>query len=76
MTEILLGMVGAVIGVGLFVGGWMFGKRQYVSGKKDALTEVELAAAEEEAKRIKEDNDAFQKLMTYGADIAYSIHPE
>ena len=75
--EILIGMLGAVICIGIFILGFFFG-RETVKPKTVDLTEPtpdELVQIQEERQRLIDDQKAFRELMNYNANIAYSVKP-
>ena len=75
--EILIGMSGAVICIGIFILGFFFG-RETVKSKTVDLTEPtpdELVQIQEERQRLIDDQKAFRELMNYNANIAYSVKP-
>lgn len=73
---VLIGMLGAMVGIALFVLGVFFGKAIYSPAqKKEAVTEnlseEELVAIQEERKRLIEEQRAFRELVNYNAEMAY-----
>jgi len=85
--EAVYGMIGAMVGIALFIIGCFFGKTLYgmtyqqspntqqpvglAADKDDTLTEEELTAIQEERKRLIEEQEAFRRLMNYNSDTAY-----
>ena len=73
--ELLIGLIGALVGIGLFLAGFFMGKAQ---GKPWAPVEVpmtddEVAKAIEERERMIAEQQAFRKLMNYGVEQAYGM---
>lgn len=84
MISILLGLVGALIGVGLFVGGFFIGywekseayepeDVQPIREEPEPPTEEEKIRIADERERLREDQQAFHELMGYNADVAYGV---
>lgn len=84
MISILLGLVGALIGVGLFVGGFFIGywekseayepeDVQPIREEPELSTEDEERRIAEERQRLREDQKAFHDLLGYNADVAYGV---
>ena len=77
MTSILLGLLGAALGAGFFIAGFMFGRKSIVTSKVplqmslNEPSEAEQAEIEKERERLKEDQAAFHQMMGYSADVAY-----
>lgn len=75
MTSILLGLLGAALGAGFFIAGFMFGRRSAVPAERTVReyvpSEDETAEIEKERERLKEDQAAFHQMMGYSADVAY-----
>ena len=73
--EIIIGMLGAFVGVGIFVFGFWLGKEMNKPKKVDPSepTEDELNRIQEERRRFLEDQEAFRNLMNYNADMAYGV---
>lgn len=73
MIEILLGMLGAIIGAGLFVGGFLFGQRTYKPKPIEIAepTPEQIKQAEEARIQYEEDEAAFKTLMSYNIDKVY-----
>lgn len=71
----IIGMIGALVGVGLFVFGFFLGKELCHPKKVDLSepTEDELQQIQEERRRLIQDQEAFRELMNYNADIAYKV---
>jgi len=78
--ESIIGMLGALIGVGLFVCGFFFGKNfdtsKVVERKDPDLTEEEQKEYIEARKRFIEDQKAFTTLINYNANQAYGMNNE
>lgn len=74
--ELLIGLVGALVGVGLFLAGFFVGKSQAKTWTPVDLTpssEEEIEKIREERERMIADQQAFRTLMNYGADQAYGL---
>ena len=74
MTTVL-GLVGALVGIGIFIFGFWFGKEMSQTKKVDPTepTEEEMKEIREERERLIADQKAFRELMNYNADMAYGI---
>lgn len=73
--EALLGLLCSLLGIGLFVLGFWFGKEMSQPKKVELPdpTEDELHQIQEERRRLIEDQEAFRNLMNYNADMAYGV---
>lgn len=75
--ELITGLLGAVIGVGLFISGFWFGKTVFETKKQVAsvseATEEEMAQIREEREKLISDQKAFRELMSYNPDMAYGL---
>ena len=73
--EMIIGMIGALVGVGLFVFGFFIGKEMGQPKMVDPSdpTDEEIHQIQEERKRLIEDQKAFRELMNYNPDIAYGV---
>ena len=74
MTSILLGLLGAALGAGFFMAGFMFGRKSAAlapTAEERQPTETEQAELERERERLKAEQAAFHEMMGYSADIAY-----
>lgn len=73
--EALLGLLCSLLGIGLFVLGFWFGKEMGQPKKVETAdpTEEELHQIQEERRRLIEDQEAFRNLMNYNADMAYGV---
>jgi len=71
--EFFIGMVGALLGVGLFVLGYFLGMGISKPNKVDLTepTDDELHQIQEERRRLIQEQEAFRELMNYNPDIAY-----
>ena len=71
--EIIIGMIGALLGVGLFVCGFFVGRGMNQPKKADLTTPTddELHQIQEERRRLIQEQEAFRELMNYNPDIAY-----
>lgn len=74
--ELLLGLLGAALGAAFFIAGFLFGRKtapiqpapptfEYVP------SEEEQAEIEKQRERLRAEQDAFHKQMSYSADVAY-----
>lgn len=73
--ELVIGFVGALICLGIFVAGFFLGKAQpkaWVPPKED-LTPEEAEKVRQEREALIEEQKAYQKLINYNADQAYGI---
>ena len=73
--DALLGLLCSLLGIGLFVLGFWFGKEMGQPKKVETAdpTEEELHQIQEERRRLIEDQEAFRNLMNYNADMAYGV---
>ena len=73
--EALLGLLCSLLGIGLFVLGFWFGKEMKQPKKVEIAdpTEEELHQIQEERRRIIEDKEAYRNMMNYNADMAYGV---
>ena len=73
--ETILGMLGALVGIGIFVFGFWLGKEMNKPKKVDPTqpTDEELAQIQEERRRLIQDQEAFRELMNYNVDVAYGV---
>lgn len=72
MIEWIAGMAGAVIGIALFLSGFLLGRRALPGEKRfPAETREAENTALTERNRLAEQQQAFQELMGYSADVAY-----
>lgn len=71
----VLGLLGALCGIGIFLFGFWFGKEMTQAKKPDTTepTEEELKEIREERERLIADQKAFRELMNYNADMAYGV---
>ena len=73
--DALLGLLCSLLGIGIFVLGFWFGKE--VGQPKKVVTadptEEEMNQIQEERRRLIEDQEAFRNLMNYNADMAYGV---
>lgn len=72
MTEMIIGMVGAGMGIVLFVSGFLLGGKR-APGKHCSREHIPAAdnAAGAERKHLIAEQHAFETLMGYSADVAY-----
>ena len=78
MIDILLGMVGMLIGIAIFYAGYRMGleSREPTKGvAQEPVEPDEAEAAELEAarERLRQDQAAFHELIGYSADVAYGL---
>ena len=76
MTSILLGLLGAALGAAFFIAGFLFGRKTAAIHTAPAEmtyipTEEEKAEIEKQRERLRAEQDAFHKQMSYSADVAY-----
>ena len=80
MNEVLLGLLGAALGLAFFACGFYFGRKvQPASARAEEFTgaimqeptEEEKAEIEEERDRLRSEQNAFHELLGYNADVAY-----
>lgn len=79
MNEVLLGLLGAALGLAFFACGFFFGRKScahpaavgYTGATKAEPTEEEKAAVERERERLRDEQNAFHDLLGYNADVAY-----
>lgn len=73
--ETIFGLIGALVGIGIFMFGFWFGRETYKPKKTETAdpTEDELNRIQEERRRFLEDQQAFRELMNYNADMAYGV---
>ena len=71
----VLGLIGALVGIGIFMFGFWFGKEMYQTKKIDPAepTDEELVKIREERDRLIEEQKAFRELMNYNANTAYGV---
>ena len=71
----VFGLIGALLGIGIFMFGFWFGKETSQPKKADPMepTEEEMKEIREERERLIADQKAFRELMNYNADMAYGI---
>lgn len=80
MNEVLLGLLGAALGLAFFACGFYFGRksaavpaRGYTGADKSEPTEEEKAEIARERERLRSEQNAFHNLMGYGPDVAYGV---
>lgn len=76
MISILLGLLGAALGAAFFIAGFLFGRKTAPIPAAPAQTEyvpseAERAEIEKQRERLRAEQDAFHKQMSYSADVAY-----
>lgn len=73
--ELLIGLIGALVGIGLFIAGFFIGKSQAPvwTPKEVEMTPEEVEKIREERERLIADQQAFRTLMNYGTDQAYGL---
>lgn len=71
-----MSLLGVLLGVGLFICGFLFGKHVYAprSLPTPELSEEEKAKIKEEREQLIAEQKAFRSLMDYNADMAYGIN--
>jgi hypothetical protein len=78
MIDILLGMVGMLLGIAIFYAGYRMGLESRAPTKvvaQELVEPDEAEAAELEAarERLRQDQAAFHDLLGYNADVAYGV---
>ena len=80
MNEVLLGLLGAALGLAFFACGFYFGRKsavpkaaEFTGAIKAEPTEEEKAAIERERERLRSEQNAFHNLMGYSSDVAYGV---
>lgn len=80
MTEIILGGIGALLVIAAFIAGTAYGYKvsaaAKVGGEVAKLTEATTKEVEEQRKRMKDDNEAFNTLMGYDVSAVYGTDKE
>ena len=74
--EIVIGMLGALVGVGLFIFGFYLGKQMCEEKTRTTVaenTDEEMAEIRAERERLIEEQKAFHTLMDYNANVAYGL---
>ena len=73
--SVIIGMLFSLIGIGIFILGFWFGKEMTQPKKVNTSepTEEELQKIQEERQRMIEDQEAFRTVMNYNADVAYKV---
>lgn len=74
MTSILLGLLGAALGAAFFIAGFLFGRKTaaiHTAPAEYVPSEAEQAEIEKQRERLRAEQDAFHKQMSYSADVAY-----
>jgi len=74
--EIVIGMLGALVGVGLFIFGFHMGKElgsPKVRSSEAENTDEDMAKIREERDRLIQEQKAFRELMNYNSDTAYGL---
>lgn len=71
MTDLLFGLLGFVLALGIFMLGFFVGRKSAASAV--ARADMEQAEAMQERERLKQDQAAFRVLTGYNADIAYGL---
>ncbi len=73
--SVIVGLLSAVLGVGLFLSGFWFGKVVFESKQPvvsvSEPSEEEMREIREERERLIAEHNAFKDLMSYGAEQAY-----
>lgn len=71
MTDLLFGLLGFVLALGIFMLGFFVGRKSLSAAVTQ--TDIEQAEAVQERERLKQDQAAFRVLTGYNADIAYGL---
>ena len=71
----VVGMLGALVGIGLFLIGFWVGKSVYELKLPPEVTPTEEEAAQirEERERLIQEQKAFQELVNYNSNTAYGL---
>lgn len=74
--ELIIGLVGALICIGVFIGGFFLGKAQPKAWvpPKEELTPEEIAKIKEEREALIAEQKAYHTLVNYNADQAYGMN--
>jgi len=81
MNEVLLGLLGAALGLAFFACGFYFGRKsatvpkaaEFTSANLSEPTAEEKAAIEKERDRLRSEQNAFHNLLGYNASVAYGV---
>ena len=73
MPYVLWGILGAVLALGLFAGGFVAGWKVNNLCRKKSVAAAAEALTEEEKRKLREEQLAFQQLLNYNADMAYGL---
>lgn len=73
MIELLCGMLGAVMLLGVFAFGFYVGNKFQRPTEKPGPDEGEIERARRERERMEQDQAAFRALTNYSADVAYGL---
>ena len=80
MLDLLFGLIGACIGAGLFILGYMFCSHHQPptppAAPAHTYTEAEEAELQKQREQLREEQDAFKQLMNYNSNLAYDIQPD
>ena len=70
----MIGFLGAIVALGVFAGGAIFGWRMNdkMREKKAVIAERQIGEAERE--RLKREQEAFRTMLNYNPDMAYGIN--
>ena len=73
--ELIIGMFGALIGVGLFVFGFVLGKRTFEkkAPENTDIPDDDDVAIREERERLIQEQKAFRELIHYNSAMAYGL---
>lgn len=80
MNEVLLGLLGAALGLAFFACGFYFGRKsivpkteEFTGANMSEPTAEEKAASEKERDRLRSEQNAFHNLLGYNANVAYGV---
>lgn len=75
MIELLCGMLGVVMALGVFALGFFVGQRfqKPASAEKPGPDEDEVERIRRERERMEKEQAAFRALVGYSADVAYGL---
>ena len=74
MLSFIFGVVGALLVLGLMVGGFFIGWKSHAKYTEKTKVAVESQYTEEQVKKMKEDKVAFETMLQYDAATAYNLH--
>ena len=75
----LFGLLGFLLGAGIFYAGYRFGQRDIPTppaAPAHTYTAAEEADLQKQREQLREEQDAFKQLMSYNMNLAYDIQPD